>query len=303
MMKDEIVRSPLFYVGDKYKLIGDIRNNFPAGIKRLIEPFAGGGSVFMNTPAGNCMVNDIDTHVIRIHRLLYGYRNHEEDFFRDIFDIVKHYGLSLSLREDSIPAELKVAYPKTYFAKYNKAAYSRLKEDYNEEGRVDDLKLYVLIIYGFNRMFRFNKAGLFNLPVGNVDFNQNTYNAIKNYFRISREKEQITYSSEDFRPFLGNIDFEPDDLVYLDPPYLITFSEYNKLWNEETETDLLRLLDDLDERGVRFAISNVTHYKGKVNEIFLEWVGRYRVIPIKSNYISFHDNTKKKFNEVLVINY
>lgn len=64
MMKDEIVRSPLFYVGDKYKLIGDIRNNFPAGIRRLIEPFAGGGSVFMNTPAGNCMVNDIDTHTV-----------------------------------------------------------------------------------------------------------------------------------------------------------------------------------------------------------------------------------------------
>lgn len=59
-----------------------------------------------------------------------------------------------------------------------------------------------------------------------------------------------------------------DDFVYLDPPYLITFSEYNKLWDEETEKDLLALLDFLDGEKIKFAISNVTHYKGKVNSIF-----------------------------------
>ena len=102
---------------------------------------------------------------------------------------------------------------------------------------------------------------------------------------------------------MRGIDFLNDDLVYLDPPYLITFSEYNKLWNEETERDLLVLLDELNDRGVRFAISNVTHYKGRVNSIFSEWMERYSVYPIKSNYISFNDNTIKKFNEVLVTNY
>ena len=48
-MTNEIVRSPLFYVGDKYKLIKEIRSHFPSTIGRLIEPFVGGGSVFMNT--------------------------------------------------------------------------------------------------------------------------------------------------------------------------------------------------------------------------------------------------------------
>ena len=43
-MKDEIVRSPLFYVGDKYKLMREIRSHFPQQIGRLIEPFVGGGS-------------------------------------------------------------------------------------------------------------------------------------------------------------------------------------------------------------------------------------------------------------------
>ncbi|WP_197271663.1 DNA adenine methylase, partial [Helicobacter heilmannii] len=45
------LRSPLFYVGDKYKLMPQLKPLFPAHIKRFIEPFVGGGSSFLNTPA------------------------------------------------------------------------------------------------------------------------------------------------------------------------------------------------------------------------------------------------------------
>ena len=151
-------------------------------------------------------------------------------------------------------------------------------------------------------MLRFNKKGDFNLPVGNVDFNQNTYNAIVDYFTLLKEKNTVWYNV-DFRVFLNNIDYREDDLVYLDPLYLITFSEYNKLWNEETERALLNLLNDLNKRNIKFAISNVTHYKGKVNNLFLDWSKHYNSFPIKSNYISFNDNTVKNFNEVLVTNF
>ncbi len=44
-MKNGVVRSPLFYVGDKCKLISEIKTHFPNDIGRLIEPFVGGGSV------------------------------------------------------------------------------------------------------------------------------------------------------------------------------------------------------------------------------------------------------------------
>ena len=135
-----------------------------------------------------------------------------------------------------------------------------------------------------------------------MDFNQNTFNALEDYFTLLEHKN-IDWHNEDFREFLKNIDYQKGDLVYLDPPYLITFSEYNKLWNDQTETDLLSLLDDLSAQNVHFAISNVTHYKGKVNEAFLDWSARYTSYPIKRNYISFNDNTIKNFNEVLVTNY
>lgn len=301
-MKQGVHRSPLFYVGDKYKLITEIKTHFPDNIGRLIEPFVGGGSVFMNVDANEFLLNDIDSFVIAIHKMLCSYVDREEEFFKEFFDIVKKYNLSLSYKENTVPKELKESFPKTYFAKYNKEAYSQLRDDFNKGGKQDIMQLYALLIYGFNRMLRFNKKGDFNLPVGNVDFNQNTYNAIVDYFTLLKEKNTVWYN-EDFRVFLNNIDYREDDLIYLDPPYLITFSEYNKLWNEETERELLNLIDELNKRNIKFAISNVTHYKGKVNNLFLDWSKHYNSFPIKSNYISFNDNTVKNFNEVLVTNF
>lgn len=226
----------------------------------------------------------------------------EQDFYNEFYRIVDQYGLSLSYRNNPVPTELRKAHPKTYFAKYNKDAYSRLKQDYIAGGQENWMQLYVLLIYGFNRMLRFNGKGLFNLPVGNVDYNQNTHDALEDYFRLLAAK-RVEWYNEDFRTFLNSIDYQVDDLVYIDSPYLITFSEYNKLWNDATEKDLLTLLDDMNERGIHFAISNVTHYRGRTNTLFLEWSNQYHSHSIKSNYISFNDNSIKRFREVLVTNY
>lgn len=301
-MKNEIVRSPLFYVGDKYKLMSEIRSHFPPQIGRLIEPFVGGGSVFMNTDAPICLANDINQYVIRLHNWLSGYRDDAERLMAELTAVINHYELSFSLVRDEIPQDLRKSSPKTYFAKFNKTAYAALRRDFNDSGKTDLCRLYILLLYGFNRMLRFNGRGDFNLPVGNLDFNQNARDAIVDYLDVVRHR-QVIFSSLDFRDFLHGIIYRTNDLIYLDPPYLITFSEYNKLWNEDTEVALLNLLDELNARGVQFAISNVTHYKGRENRIFSDWMERYVVHPIKSNYISFNDNTIKKFNEVLVTNY
>ena len=38
-MTEVIKRSPFFYVGDKFKLISQLKSNFPKDIDRFIEPF------------------------------------------------------------------------------------------------------------------------------------------------------------------------------------------------------------------------------------------------------------------------
>lgn len=304
MKKNEITRSPLFYVGDKYKLINEIKTHFPEHINRLVEPFVGGGSVFMNVQAESYMLNDIDSNIIAIHKLLTQQAHNPKAFFSKILRVAKKYNLSRSVVEDIVPLDLKKQFVKTYYARYNKAGYEMMRDDYNNSTKRDAFSLYMLLIYGFNHMIRFNQKGDFNLPVGNVDYNPNVKKALSDYFELVSSKN-VEWFNMDFERFIQNIDFNEDDLVYLDPPYLITFSEYNKLWNEETEDRLLRLLDQLNHQGVRFALSNVINYKGRVNTQLLEWSQNQNlhIYPIKSNYISYHDNTINSFNDVLITNY
>lgn len=295
-------RSPLFYVGDKYKLYPKISKYFPKTINRFIEPFTGGGSVFLNVNANEYLLNDIDTNVINIHQFLMEQSENPKAFFDNVFDIIQQYNLSHSYIKDIVPQELKDEWIKTYYAKFNKDGFDKLKADYNSSTEKSVLHLYLLLIFGFNRMLRFNSKGEYNLPVGNVDFNKNTETALHDYFRLTKQKN-IQFFNLDFLDFFRQIEFQEDDFVYLDPPYLITFSEYNKLWNEETEKRLLDFLEWLDSQNVKFAVSNVSHYKGKINQQFLEWSRQHNSFDIKSNYISYHDNSNKEFKEVLITNY
>jgi DNA adenine methylase len=300
--KQNAIRSPLFYVGDKYKLITEIKTHFPTNINKFIEPFTGGGSVFLNVEAQEFYLNDIDSYIVGLHKYLESQKENREEFFQGVAKKINHYGFSRSYEEDIVPPELRQEYKKTYYAKFNKEAYTQLKTDFNTKSETDFELLYLLLIYGFNRMLRFNRKGFFNVPVGNVDFNKNVVTAVNNYFDLNQQKK-VNWCNKDYKEFLQSIDIQQDDFIYFDPPYLITFSEYNKIWNEEIEQGLIDTLEDLNQRGIKFAVSNVTHYKGRENRIFADWAAQYQVFPIKSNYISYHDNSIKKFQEVLVTNY
>lgn len=302
MINEEINRSPLFYVGDKYKLVRELKKYFPNSIRRFVEPFVGGGSVYLNTCAEEYHLNDVNKDIIEIHKMLLSFIGKEDCFFSAVKQITEKYNLSYSFEVDKIPSDMKRNFMKTYYARFNKEGYISMRNDYNIGRKDNYLLLYVLMIYGFNRMVRFNSKGEFNLPVGNVDFNHNTAQALLSYFYINSSKT-TTWHNLDFEEFLGVLDLGEEDLVYLDPPYLITSSEYNKLWDHNTEKRLLCLLDNLHLQGIRFAISNVTHYKDRQNYLFIDWAQKYHIHPIKSNYISYHDNSIKKFNEVLITNY
>ena len=157
------------------------------------------------------------------------------------------------------------------------------------------------MILGFNRILRFNANGKFNLPVGNIDFNKNAVLALNNYFKVIRNKK-VKFYNQDYKEFLINIKFKKDDFLYCDPPYLITAGEYNKYWNENDEIELLKKLDEFNKRKIKWALSNVIEYRGKKNKILIDWLKKYKSYKIKSNYISFNDNTIKSFKEVLVSN-
>lgn len=295
-------RSPLFYVGDKYKLLSQITTQFPDKINRFVEPFVGGGSVFLNVSANEYMLNDIDKNICGLHKFLETQSKNQDFFFKKTGNLINKYNLSKSYSEDVVPKKLKEKFKKVAYARYNEFGYNLMKEHYNKSKEKDQFELYLLLIYGFNRMLRFNSNNEFNLPVGNVDFNKNVELALKNYFNFVKNKK-ISWSNKDYKEFIKEITPLKDDFFYFDPPYLISSSEYNKLWSADDELELLALLDKLDKKRVNFAISNVIFHKGKHNKIFEKWMQQYNIINVSSNYISYHDNTQKQTKEVLVTNY
>ena len=301
-MFSKIKRSPLFYVGDKYKLMKQLIDLFPQEINHFYEPFVGGGTVFLNIEAKRYSLNDIDQNLINIHRFLIENSKNPIRFFKSVEKIIYKYNLSRSFKEDVITDSLKKEWKKTYYARFNKEGYEKLRDRVNKNKDNDPLILYILLIYGFNRMLRFNGGGRFNLPVGNVDFNKNVVNALNNYFYFVQDRK-IALNSIDFRSFFSEIKFSANDFVYLDPPYLIAASEYNKFWDQKSDSDLLNLIDNLNKKSVRFALSNVTHYNGSKNNALIKWMKKYKIHKIKSNYISYHNNGKKKIKEILVTNY
>ena len=296
-----MARSPFFYVGDKYKLVTQFQSVFPNNINRLFEPFCGGGSVFLNIKAKRYVANDNSFYMIQLHNFLKSYANKEEQFFFELESLISKYGLSASVLGKGVSEELKKKFPKTHYAVFNKEAYCKLKKDFNSNKK-DLMRLYLLLIYGFNHMLRFNNAGDFNLPVGDVDYNKNVKQSVNEYFDFMK-KNEVSFYCEDFEEFLKHFRFQSADLIYFDPPYLISNSEYNKNWTIEEEKRLLKLIDSLDKKGIKFALSNVLTHKNNSNDYLISWAKKYNIYDIKANYISYHDNTIKNSKEVLITNF
>jgi len=296
------MRSPLFYVGDKYKLLPQISKHYPKEIQRFIEVFAGGGSIFLNAPCSEVFVNDIDLHLVEIHRYLMSFNGDFEALIYELRGHIESFGLTDSSVDFQVPTDLKKEFPKTYLARMNSKPYRDMKDAFNEMIVKDYGLLFLLLIYGFNRMLRFNRSGKFNLPVGNVDFNKNVLKALSQYVKETKHKKVNLYNL-DYEEFISVIQPTQNDFLYLDPPYLITGSEYNKIWSKENEQTLYSLVDSLHQQGVKFMLSNVINYKGETNSILEKWSSKYKVIDVKSNYINYFNNSQKKIHEVLVINY
>ena len=199
---------------------------------------------------------------------------------------------------------------------YNKESFLRLRADFNEKKKKGNydyyyyVMLYVIIVYAFNNQIRFNSNGEFNLPVGKRDFNKKMQQKLSDF--IDKIKEQnCKFTCLDFRKF--DIDtLKNNDFVYVDPPYLITCATYNEQggWSETDEKDLLHFLDSLNEKGLRFALSNVLRSKGKENTILIEWLDKnkdkYRTVSLNYSYSNSNYQTKDKTSnseEVLIINY
>ena len=289
-MGADFVKSPLNYIGGKYKILNQILPLFPKKIDNFVDLFAGGFNVGINIEANKIYLNDNLTFLVEMFKKFQS--NDLQTTTKHIEKRIKQFELSLT----------------------NDDGYKELRDLYNKQK--NPLDLFVLIAYSFNHQIRFNNNHEFNNPFGRErsSFNKSMEQNLERFILKLKEKE-IDFSDNCFENF--NFSFlSENDFVYCDPPYLITTGTYNdgkrgfKGWTEKEERALLQKLDDLDKQGVRFALSNVLEHKGKSNNILKEWLKTKH--NYKVNYLNFHYSNsnyqtiikdKNSSIEVLITNY
>ncbi len=110
-----------------------------------------------------------------------------------------------------------------------------------------DTALFVFIRnYAYSGMFRYNAKGEFNVPYGGMAYNHKSLDKKVGYYKSKELMERFRATeifNMDFEQFLKNNPPQPDDFVFLDPPYDSTFSTY--AGNEFSRDDQKRLANYL----------------------------------------------------------
>lgn len=300
------ISSPLNYIGGKARILDQMLRWFPQDTDVFVDLFCGGCNVGMNVPAQHVIYNDTCKPLIGLLKCFR--RLNTQTIVRRINALVDEFEFSKT-RDHNFAyyggdANLGVS-------AYNREKFLRLRERFNNYPRKDNqyyILLYTLILFGFNNQLRFNDKGEFNLPVGKRDFNTAIEAKLIKFFDNLRVQD-CEFQDKDFR----RVDLSGltrHSLVYCDPPYLITNATYNEKdgWTAKDECDLLHLLDDLNDRNIRFALSNVLEHEGKENQVLKDWIARnqYNVhdLFMDYHYSNYQKKSKKpESKEVLITNF
>ncbi|EHJ53045.1 Dam family site-specific DNA-(adenine-N6)-methyltransferase [Streptococcus macacae] len=280
------IKSPLNYIGGKYKLLNQILPFFPNNIDTFVDIFSGGANVGINVKANKYIFNDMNNRINEMFRY---------------FQTQPPVNLAQQIEQRINEWEL---------SKTNEEAFLAFRKHYNTNP--NPLDLYVLSSFSYNYQFRFNNSMEFNNPFGRnrSHFSENMRNNLFN-FVTKLQTLDATFTDNYFNEFnFSNLTSK--DFIYLDPPYLITTGSYNdgkrgfSNWNKTSEVELLNFMDHLNHHGIRFALSNVIEHKGKTNQLLKDWAYSRN---LNINYLNYnynnssHNSKSKGSQEVLITNY
>ena len=125
----------------------------------------------------------------------------------------------------------------------------------NNMNRNDNIELYTAVYifvreFCFGSMFRYNKYGEFNIPYGGKAYNNKSFEKKVNYFfnpYLLNLLQRAEFFNLDFREFFNQVNINETDFVFIDPPYLSVFKDYEQnIFREEDHIDLANILQNLN---------------------------------------------------------
>lgn len=286
----KLVKSPLNYTGNKYRIMEQINKYFPEKIDCMVDLFCGGATVGLNTNAKKVIFVDNNEKVINL--LIFLSKQDFEDFIHKCESQIEKYNLSYSYKfgYKFYRNQCKDANANNGLKDFNSKGFYQMREDYNALTNKNtdqaNVLLYLLMVYAFNNDIRFNSDGHFNLPVGKTDLNKMNVDKIRDYIeRINSIETQFICASFEDLDKLGII--SQADFVYMDPPYLIGNAVYNAGWGSLQEYALLDFIDTLIDKKIEFALSNVLQKVGRTNEPLAYWCHKNSSM-VSINNIEYH---------------
>jgi DNA adenine methylase len=268
----------LKWVGGKRQIMSSIVEYFPTNIKtyEYVEPFVGGGAVLFHLQPKKAVVNDFNVELINVYRVV------KDNLNALISDLKKHENNT------------------GYFYKIRNIDRT---PDYK---KLSDVERASRIIYlnktCFNGLYRVNRAGEFNSPFGNYKnpniVNEPTLRAVSKYLN----ENTVELLNEDYETVLDRL--KQKTFVYLDPPYHpisinSNFTGYVQGgWNRTDQIRLREACDKLNDRGIKFLLSNSSA------DLIKEQYKHYNINIVKANRAINSDGSNRgEVDELLIRNY
>jgi len=261
------------WVGGKRRLLSQILPHVPDYVGRYHEPFLGGAAMLLTQPHKKAFANDVNHELINFYEQA---RSHPDD-------VIALYN-SFEFSERSY---------------YEIRSWDRHNDFLNRSRLERAGRLLFLNRTSFQGMWRVNsKKSYNNSPWGKKKTLPPIHAGMFDEFVL--QTKNVEFSSLDFERALEKV--EPNDFVYLDPPYVpVTatagFTSY-ALNGFDDHEKLRNVCVDLDSRGIKFILSNSDCQK--VRDLY----ERFNVIMVDvTRVIAAKRSSRGKTTEVLVKNF
>ena len=273
--------------GNKQRLAPQLAGWAPPNIRNYIEPFCGSASVFLKF-AELGLVN--------------------KAWLND-----RNQTLAWTLEEAKENAQTLINEACALMNTHSKEQYYEVRAlDYPFEPSYRN-KIASRFLYlnrtCFNGLWRVNRSGKFNVPIGDYKSPKIPVDLIQQASRAMNNKD-IMLSAVGFKELFREVIPEsvqksPETFVYFDPPYAPKksndFTKYTK-WDfkEKDQQDLAQLFHFLSGRGVKCMLSN-----SDTELIRQLYEGRgYRIETVQMpRYINSKSSGRGKVSEVVIMNY
>ena len=294
-----IVKPFLKWAGGKGQLLKEIEKYYPfedGNITKYAEPFAGGGAVLFDVLSKydlkEIYISDINAELINTYRII-------RDSIDALIEILLH------LQNDFVPLDTDER--KKYYIN-KRERFNDLKVNGDENINIEKAALMIFLNKTcFNGLFRVNKKGLFNVPMGAY---KNPLICDENNLRAVSEKlQKVTIVCGDYRKSAEFID--KNTFVYFDPPYrplteTASFTAYTEnLFNDEEQIELAHFVDDMHRKGAKIVISNSDPKNSNTEDDFFDNI--YSAHKIKrveaTRMINCNSEARGKIKELLISNF